>query len=158
MTTLTRNAIAEAVENGTGLAHLTPGQTWAAHHLKLSPEQLQPPILPHIAVLMERTVDMARRHFFEGVAPDDTDTMIQRSYNEAHPMFLRGPILETLKEGMGQCFPDLKPSGVDQAGRQLFHLADLARVLGVSEEALLAHAEKVGMTGQLNTTPPNPLH
>lgn len=84
--------------------------------------------------------------------------MINRAHDEDRQMFLRGPILEALREGMEEFFPGLKPSGVDEEGRPVFKLADLAHALDTSEEALLAHAEKVGIADQLRTTPPKPLH
>ncbi|MDN3553276.1 hypothetical protein QWY74_07345 [Halomonas almeriensis] len=158
MTTITRASITEAAEQGRGIGHLTPGQTWAAHRLALPPERLEKPLAAHIAALLENIERMASRRFFDGVAPDDAETMIHRAHDEDHPMFLRAPILETLQEGMETFFPGLKPSGVDENGKPLFHLADVAQALDTSEEALLAHAEAEGIADQLRTTPPNPLH
>lgn len=158
MTTITRDELAQAAQEGTGLDHLTPGQAWAADHLDLALALLEMPLAPSVAVLLQRTEDIARRAFFDPVGPDDAEAMIQAAYDERHPMFLRGPILETLREGMSEFFPGLKPSGVDKDGNQLFNLADLAAALGASEEDLLAHAEEAGFADQLSTEKPSPLH
>ena len=155
---ITRNALANAAAQGIGIGHLTPGQAWAAHHLAMPPERLTRPLASHIAALLENVERLARRRFFDGAAKDDAEEMIKRAYDEDNPMFLRSPIMETLSDGMQEFFPGLKPSGVDEEGRPMFNLADLAQALGASEEDLLAHAEKMGITDQLRTTPPNPLH
>lgn len=159
MTTITRDALAQAAQEGTGVGYLTPGQAWAANHLALPLEHLEKPLAPHIAVLLESIEQKARRAFFGSIShPEDAEGMMQAAYDEQHPMFLRGPILETMREGFKEFFPDLRPSGVDEEGRQLFNLADIAVALGASEEDLLAHAEDAGIADQLRTTPPNPLH
>lgn len=156
--TITRETLTQAAAHGLGIGHLSPGQTWAAHRLAMPPERLTRPLAPHIAALLDNVERMARSCFFDDVAPDDAEAMIQRAHDEAHPMFLRGPILETLHEGIEDFFPGLKPSGVDEEGRPLFNLADLSQALGASEEDLLAHAETMGIASQLRTTPPKPLH
>lgn len=156
--TITRDTLAQAAAHGLGIGHLTPGQAWAAHRLAMPPERLEKPLASHIAALLENVERLARRRFFDDVAPDNAEAMIHRAHDEDHPMFLRGPILETLRDGMEEFFPGLKPSSVDEEGRPVFKLADLAQALGASEEDLLAHAEKMGIADQLRTTPPKPLH
>ncbi|WP_081135489.1 hypothetical protein [Halomonas sp. BC2] len=156
--TITRESLNQAATHGQPLDHLTAGQVWAAHKLAIPPERLQRPLASHIGTLLESVERKAQRRFFGDVAPGDAEAMIHRAHDEDHPMFLRLPILETLREGMNELFPDLKPSGVDEEGRQLFNLADLAEALGASEEDLLAHAEEAGFAVQLRTTPPKPLH
>jgi|SRR5690554_5154832 len=159
MMTITRDTLTQAAQEGTSIAHLSPGQAWAAHHLAVPPEHLEKPLAPHIAVLLDSIEQKERRAFFGSIShPDDAEGMIQAAYDEQHPMFLRGPILETLREGMSEFFPGLKPSGVDDEGNPLFSLADIAQELGASEEDLLAHAEAMGLTNQLRTDPPKPLH
>lgn len=157
--TITRDSLARAAREGTGIDHLTPGQAWAAHSLTLAPAMLATPLASHIAVLLDSLEQKARRNFFGSTShPEDTEGMVQAAYDEQHPMFLRGPILEKLQEGFAEHFPGLKPSGVDEAGQPLFHLADLAHALNASEQDLLAHAEDAGFADQLRTTPPNQLH
>ncbi|MGC3873805.1 hypothetical protein ACPF7Z_11105 [Halomonas sp. GXIMD04776] len=156
--TITREALAQAARQGAGLAHLSPGQAWAAHDLGLSPESLQAPLSPHLAVLLERKECMARRAFFDPVAPDDAEAMIRQAHDETHPMFLRGPILETLREGMSELYPGLKPTGVNDDGQPLYNLANLAEVLGASEDDLLDMADEKGIRDSLHTGTVNPLH
>ncbi|MBZ9568504.1 hypothetical protein [Modicisalibacter tunisiensis] len=158
MRTITRDSLAQAAQEGTGIAHLSPGQAWAAHHLAMPPERLEKPLAPHITELLESVERLAQRRFFGDVAPGDAEAMIHRAHDEDHPMFLRLPILETLREGMSEHFPDLKPAGYDDQGNPVYSLADLAEALGASEEDLLAHAEEAGFADQLRTTPPKPLH
>ncbi|MBN8412995.1 hypothetical protein [Halomonas litopenaei] len=124
----------------------------------MPPERRTRPLASHIAALLDNVERLACRRFFDGVLKDDAEEMIKRAYDEGNPIFLRGPIMETLNDGMQEFFPGLKPSGVDDEGRQVFNLADLAEALGTREEDLLAHAEKMGLKAQLRTTSPNPLH
>lgn len=150
--TITREALAQAATNGEALSHLTAGQAWAAHKLCVPPERLQKPLASHIAVLLENVERKARREFFGGVKPNDTDEMIGRAYDQQHPPFLRLPILETLKEGMDKFFPGLKPVGYDDNGEAVYALADLARALEVSEAELLQHADQRGLTDRIQRT------
>lgn len=158
MNDFTRDELSQAAYEGTGWDHLTPGQAWAADALDLPLARLKVPLAPSIAVLLQRTEDIARRAFFDPIGPEDAEAMIQAAYDEDHPMFLRRPIMETLREGFNEFFPGLKPSGVDENGNQLFNLADLAVALETSEEELQAHAEEAGFADQLRTEKPNPLH
>lgn len=158
MTTINRDALTQAAQEGTGIEYLTPGQAWAADHLALALEHLEKPLALHIAVLLESIEQKARRAFFDPIGRDDAEAMIQAVYDEQHPMFLRGPILKTLRDGFNEFFPGLKPSGVNENGSPLFNLAGLAKALDADEDDLLAHAEKAGFADQLRTMPPNPLH
>lgn len=58
---------------------------------------------------------------------------------------------------MGECLPGLKPAGVNEKGEAVYHLADIA-ALETTEEALLAHAEAMGMQDALSTAPARSLH
>jgi hypothetical protein len=156
--TITHETMTQAAAHGLGIGHLSPGQTWAAHIIGIPADRLQEPMEPIVREALADVERVARSQFFDDVAPDDAEAMIQRAHDEAHPMFLRGPILETMHEGMAKFFPSLKASGVDEEGRPLFNLADIAQALGASEEDLLAHAETMGIADQLRTTPPKPLH
>lgn len=158
MTIITRDLLAQAAHEGTGIEYLTPSQAWAADHLALALEHLEKPLAPHIAVLLESIEQKARRAFFDPIGRDDAEAMIQAVYDKQHPMFLRGPILETLREGFNELFPGLKPPGVDENGSPLFNLSDLTKALGADEDDLLAYAEEAGFAEELRTTPPNPLH
>ncbi|MGP9629222.1 hypothetical protein ACT3TA_07255 [Halomonas sp. AOP42-C1-46] len=151
--TITREALTQAAVTGQALSHLTAGQVWAAHKLCVPPERLQKPLASHIAALLDNVERKARREFFGGVTPDDTDAMISRAYDQQHPLFLRLPILETLREGMNEHFPDLKPAGYDDQGQAVYALADIAQALDVPEDELLDHAEKQGMLDQIKQTP-----
>lgn len=157
MTTITRHKLAQAAQEGVGIAHLTPGQAWAAWKVEIPPERLEKPLASHIAILLESVEQKARRLFFD-VAPNDVEAMISAAYDEQHPMFLRGPILETLREGMDEFFPSLKPCGVDDEGNAAYRLTDIAEALGATEEELLSHAEEKGLTDKLRTGSVNPLH
>ncbi|MDZ7852333.1 MAG: hypothetical protein U5L98_06705 [Halomonas sp.] len=157
MTTITRDTLAQAAQEGTGIAHLSPGQAWAAHRLAMPPERLEKPLAPHIAALLENVERMAHRRFFDDVAPDDAEAMIHRAYDEDHPMFLRGPLLETLREGMVEFMPGLTPSGVNDKGEAVYRLTDIAAALDVTEDELLARAEAMGLKDRLSTTI-HPLH
>jgi hypothetical protein len=150
--TITRESLTQAATHGQPLDHLTAGQVWAAHKLAIPPERLQRPLASHIGTLLENVERKARRHFFEGVERGDTDTMIARAYDEQHPPFLRLPILETLREGMSEHFPDLKPAGYDDQGQAVYALADIAQALEVSEAELLRHAEQRGLTDRIQRT------
>ncbi|PJX15629.1 hypothetical protein CWI66_00625 [Halomonas sp. 141] len=157
--TITRESLSQAATHGQPLDHLTAGQVWAAHKLAIPPERLQRPLASHIAALLDNVERKARREFFGGVTPNDTDTMINRAYDEQHPPFLRLPILETLREGMSELFPGLRPAGYDDQGNPAYNLADIAQALDVPEDELLDHAEQRGMLDQIKTTPaPHRVH
>ena len=157
--TITRESLTQAAATGQALNHLTAGQVWAAHKLCVPPERLQKPLASHIGTLLENVERKARALFFGGVERSDTDTMIARAYDEQHPPFLRLPILETLREGMSEHFPDLKPVGYDDQGNPVYSLADIAQALDVPEDELLDHAEQRGMLDQIKTTPaPHRVH
>lgn len=95
---ITRDTLAHAAAHGRGIAHLTPGQAWAAHTLAMPPERLEKPLASHIAALLENVERLARRRFVEDVASDDAEAMILHAHDEDYPMFLRIPALETLNE------------------------------------------------------------
>ncbi|AYF33628.1 MAG: hypothetical protein VYB20_13115 [Pseudomonadota bacterium] len=157
--TITRESLTQAATHGQPLDHLTAGQVWAAHKLAIPPERLQRPLASHIGILLENVERKARRHFFGGVERSDTDTMIARAYDEQHPPFLRLPILEVLRQGMDEHFPDLKPAGYDDQGQAVYALADIAQALDVPEDELLDHAEQQGMLDQIKQTPaPHRVH
>ncbi|MBW6390208.1 hypothetical protein [Billgrantia antri] len=159
MTTITRNSLAQAAQEGTGIAHLSPGQAWAAHRLAMPPERLEKPLAPHIAALLENVERVAARKFFASTDRDDTESIIRVAHDEAQPMFLRAPILQTLRQGMVECLPDLTPSGVNDKGEPVYRLAKIAAALDVPEEELLARAEAMGLKDKLSTTPHvHPLH
>jgi len=69
MTTITRESLAKAAQEGTGIAHLSPGQAWAAHLLAMPPERLEKPLAPNITALLENVERMAARRFFETTTP-----------------------------------------------------------------------------------------
>lgn len=157
--TITRESLTRAATNGQPLDHLTAGQVWAAHKLAIPPERLQRPLASHIGILLENVERKARRAFFGGVEHGDVDKMIARSHDEQHPPFLRLPILETLREGLNEHFPDLKPAGYDDEGQPVYALADIAQALDVPEDELLDHAEQRGMLDQIQQTPaPHRVH
>ena len=157
--TITREALTQAAATGQALSHLTAGQVWAAHKLCVPPERLQKPLASHIAALLDNVERKARREFFGGMTPNDTDEMISRAYDQTHPPFLRQPILEALREGMDTFFPGLKPAGYDDSGEAVYALADIAHALEVSEAELLQHAEQRGITDRIQRTPaPHRIH
>ncbi|RUR27319.1 hypothetical protein ELY33_15575 [Vreelandella andesensis] len=156
---ITRESLTQAANSGQPLDHLTAGQTWAAHTLCVPPERLQKPLASHIAALLDSVERKARREFFGGIERGDTDAMVARAYDEQHPPFLRLPILETLREGMNEHFPELKPAGYNDQGQPVYALADIAQALDTSEDELLEHAEQRGMLDQLRKTPaPHRVH
>ncbi|NVF13763.1 hypothetical protein [Vreelandella maris] len=155
---INHDTIKQAAERGTGLDHLTPGQAWAAHEASVKPKHLRQPMRHSMILLLASVEQKARQAFFSGVEHGDTDEMIYRAYDDRHPMFLRGPILETLQEGMETFFPDLKATAVDDDGNAVYRLDNLAKALGASEEELLALAKEKGMEGRLQTKPIHILH
>lgn len=157
--TITREALTQAAATGQALSHLTAGQAWAAHKLCVPPERLQAPLTRHIALLLASIEQEARDAFFGGVTPNDTDEMISRAYDQQHPPFLRLPILETLREGFNEHFPELKPAGYDDSGEAVYALADIAHALEVSEAELLQHAEQRGLADRIQCQPaPRRIH
>ncbi|WP_299310835.1 hypothetical protein [uncultured Halomonas sp.] len=158
MTTITREALADAACRGVGIAHLTPGQAWAADSLSLPPERLSLPMASHIAALLENIERKVTREFFASADRDDAESIIRVAHDEAQPMFLRAPILETLREGMVECLPGLTPSGVNDKGEAVYRLADIADALDVPEEELLARAEAMGLKDRMEAGPVHPLH
>ena len=158
MKTITREVLADAARRGVGIADLTPGQAWAADSLSLLPERLTPPISSHIVALLENIEGKVTREFFASADRDDADSIIRVAHDEAQPMFLRAPILETLREGMVECLPGLTPSGVNDKGEAVYRLADIAAALDVPEDELLARAEAMGMTDRVEAGPVHPLH
>ncbi|MGP9635328.1 hypothetical protein ACT3R7_20000 [Halomonas sp. AOP43-A1-21] len=155
---INHDTIKQAAESGTGLDHLTPGQTWAAYEASVKPAHLRQPMRHSMILLLASVEQKARQAFFGGVEHGDTDVMIYRAYDEQHPMFLRGPILETLQEGMETFFPDLKATAVDDDGNAVYRLDHIAKALGASEEELLALAKEKGIENQLQTKPTHTLH
>ena len=152
MTTITRDSLALDAQEGIGIAHLSPGQAWAAHRLAVPPERLEKPLAPHIAALLENVERMAARQFFASADRDNAESIFRAAHDEEHPMFLRLPMLETLRQGMVECLPGLTPSGVNDKGEAVYRLADIAAALNVPEEELLARAEAIGMKDRLSTT------
>lgn len=71
MTIITRDSFAQAAQEGTGIAHLSPGQAWAGHRLTMAPERLSLPPAPHIAALLENIERKVTREFFAGADRDD---------------------------------------------------------------------------------------
>jgi|25BtaG_2_1085352.scaffolds.fasta_scaffold00029_46 hypothetical protein len=155
---INHDTIKHAAECGAGLDHLTPGQAWAAYSASVKPKHLRQPMRHSMILLLASVEQKARQAFFGGVERGDTDEMIYRAYDEQHPMFLRGPILETLQEGMETFFPDLKPTGVDDDGKTAYRLDHIAKALGATEEELLALAKEKGIEDQLKTKPIHTLH
>ncbi|MGE6780688.1 hypothetical protein ACQKFL_23915 [Vreelandella titanicae] len=155
---INHDTIKQAAESGAGLDHLTPGQAWSAYKANVKPKHLRQPMRRSMVLLLASVEQKARQAFFGGVEHGDTDEMIYRAYDEQHPMFLRGPILETLQEGMNKFFPDLKASAVDDDGNTVYRLDHLAKALGASEEELLALAKEKGMENRLQTKPVHTLH
>ncbi|MDT8895793.1 hypothetical protein RSO41_14135 [Halomonas sp. I1] len=158
MTTITRTGLAEAAQHGYGIDHLTPGQAWAANSMELSPEHLEHPLKDAIADLLANIEHAARRRFYSRVAPHEPESVIRLAYDEDHPMFLRAPILEKMSEGKERIYSSMKPAGINEEGFPSYRLADLAQVLGTSEEVLMDHAKALGITTQHRTTPLQPLH
>lgn len=154
---INHDTIKQAAESGTGLDHLTPGQTWAAYEASVKPKHLRQPMRHSMILLLASVEQKARQAFFGGVERGDTDEMIHRAYDEQHPMFLRAPILETLQEGMETFFPDLK-AVVDDDGNPAYRLDHIAKALGASEEELLALAKEKGIEDQLQTKSVHTLH
>lgn len=155
---INHDTIKQAVERGTGLDHLTAGQAWAAYEASVKPEHLRQPMRYSVILLLASVEQKARQAFFGDVERNNTDEMIHRAYDEQHPMFLRGPILETLQEGMERFFPDLKATAVDDDGNSVYRLDHLAAALGASEEELLALAKEKGIEDRLQTKPIHTLH
>lgn len=159
MTIITRDSLAQAAQEGTGIGHLSPGQAWAAHRLAMPPERLEKPLAPHIAALLENIERKVTREFFASADRDDVDSIIRVAHDEDQPMFLRAPMLKEMRQGMVECLPGLTPSGVNDKGEPVYRLADIAAALDVPEEELLARAEAMGLKDQLSTTPQvHPLH
>lgn len=158
MTTITRDTLAQAAQEGTGIAHLSPGQAWAAHRLAIPPERLENPLAPHITALLENVERMAARQFFDSADRDDAESIIRVAHDEAHPMFLRAPLLETLRQGTVECLPGLTPSGVNDEGEPVYRLADIAAALDVPEGELLARAEAMGLKDRMEAGPVHSVH
>lgn len=156
--TITREALTQAAVTGQALSHLTAGQVWAAHKLAVPPERLQAPLTRHITLLLASIEQEARDAFFGGITPNDTDAMISRAYDQQHPPFLRLPILETLREGFNEHFPELKPTGYDDQGEPVYSLADIAHALEVSEAELLQHADQRGLTDRIQRQTVHRIH
>lgn len=93
--TITREALAQAATNGQALNHLTAGQVWAAHKLCVPPERLQKPLASHIAALLDNVERKARREFFGGVKPNNTDEIFSRTYGQ--PPFFASANLGSLE-------------------------------------------------------------
>ncbi|MBE0399004.1 hypothetical protein EI168_02630 [Halomonas sp. FME1] len=155
---INHDTIKQAAESGTGLDHLTQGQVWAAYKASVKPKHLRQPMRHSVILLLASVEQKARQAFFGGVERDDAEEMISRAYDEQHPMFLRGPILETLQEGMETFFPDLKATAVDDDGNAVYRLDQLAKALGSTEEELLALAKEKGVDNRLQTKPIHTLH
>ena len=156
--TITIEALAQAAREGTGIAHLTPAQAWAAHHLNLALEHLEQPMAYHIEILLASQDQHARKAFFESAEKDDAEAMIAAAYDERHPMYLRQQILDVLQEGFEEFCPGLKPTGVDSEGNAMFSTADLAKALDIPEEELLADIERRGWSDRLGTKAVHPIH
>mgnify|MGYP001392675789 CR=1 FL=1 len=156
--TITIDALAQAAENGTGIAHLTPAQAWAAHHLNLALEHLEHPLAYHIEILLASQDQHARKAFFESAEKDDAEAMIAAAYDDRHPMYLRQQILDVLQEGFEEFFPGLKPTGVDSEGKEVYSSTDLAKALDIPEEEILADIERRGWGDMLGTKAVHPIH
>lgn len=94
--TITREALTQAAAIGQALSHLNAGQVWAAHKLCVPPERLQKPLASHIAALLDNVERKARREFFGGVTPNDTDEILSRTYGQ-QPTFFASANLGSLE-------------------------------------------------------------
>lgn len=153
---ITREAIEKAAASGEGLAHLTPGQAWAAHSKGVDPSKLEFPLPGSIKVLLDfhsRKVEKAFRR-----AATTKEEMINLAYDEAYPAWLRNPLKDILSEGLRKHFPGLRPTAVDDRGSPVYSTADLAEAFGVPEEDLFDYAEREGLTDCIYNGPTNPIH
>lgn len=156
-TTITSASLANAANQGEGIAHLSPGQAWAANKLKMPPNALADPLPSHTAAILDN-IDRRERQRFAAACPNP-DAMIQAVYDERHPAYLRQPVLEKLSEGMRHCFPDLKPAGIDtRTGKPVYHLSDLAKALDTTEDELDSLAAQHGMQNTIDDSDVTRIH
>lgn len=155
-TAITQQALAQAAEQGEGIAHLLPHQTHTLHLLGVPASAIASPLTPEQETALAHVHGLNVEEFKR--ACPTPEAMIEAAYDERHPPYLRLPVQHKLAEGMRHCFPDLKPAGVDSQGRGVYRLSDLANALGASEDELHDLAEQHGMQNTLNDSDVTPIH
>ncbi|MFG6178538.1 hypothetical protein ACGTN6_14970 [Halomonas sp. THAF12] len=156
MATITPETLAQAAEQGDGIAHLSPAQAWAAWKLDMPPARLQRPLARHTLLLLANIDRKARRAFQR--AATTPDAMIGAAFDDRHPPYLRLPVQAELRHGMAECFPGLSPASRDADGNALYSLTDLATALGTTEAEIVDHAKHEGMADMITTGPVRPIH
>lgn len=147
MTRFNLQALANAACRGEGYRHLTAEQAWNSYTLGMKPEQLPNPLPPHLSLVFGMAEQQQRAAF--GNPDNDPSCMFNAAFDEAHPPYVRLPVLKQLREGIMNHLLGLAPPGAASADYRLFSLADMARIFGTTEDELLALAEATGTADQL---------
>ncbi|MEG3081311.1 hypothetical protein R3F64_15715 [Halomonas sp. 5021] len=145
-----------AVVQGKSIAHLTPEQAYAIHILGMPAGAITNPLPKHLVVLLANIDRMARKGFKQ--ACSNPEGLIEAAYDERHPYYLRRPVQAELARGMRECFPELRPTGVDSNGQCVYRASDVATALDTSEVELKALGERHGMQNATADSDVTPIH
>lgn len=164
ITKITTIDLERAVEEGTGAGHLTAGQAWAAHHLAIPIERVQAPLSRQIEMQLcelEMGISKTFLKLLKEIDRDDTEALLAFGFNEAYPMFLRAPIVETYHKTINECLPRiaaLKPNGYDENGKPTYSFADIAEAGDMTEGELQEAAKNQGVLDLLQQPPTHRVH
>tara|TARA_R110000796_G_scaffold227446_1_gene344214 strand:- start:1213 stop:1671 length:459 start_codon:yes stop_codon:yes gene_type:complete len=147
MTRFNSRELTNAARNGGGYRHLTPAQAWNADTQGFTPEQLTHPLPPLLTLIFGLAEHKQRADFDEPA--NDPRAMFNAAFDEAHPPYVRLPVLQQLREGVMNHFLGLAPSGVDYSNYGRFNLAEVAYIFDTTEDELLELAEATGTAGRL---------
>lgn len=146
MNTINPNGLSAAASRGKGYHHLTPAQTWNAHFYSITPEQLTDP-LPASLIIVFGLAEQEQR---SAITPTELSAMLNAALDETRPPYIRLPVLKQLRRNVTSYILGLAPPGIGFEAYQSLALADVARVLGITEGELLAIAEQTGTADRLH--------
>ncbi|WP_404375977.1 hypothetical protein [Vreelandella aquamarina] len=147
MTRFNSQELTNAARNGEGYRHLTPAQAWNADTQGFTQEQLTHPLPPLLTLVFELAERKQRADFNEPA--NDPRAMYNAAFDEAHPPYVRLPVLKQLREGIMNHLLGLAPPGVDYSDYGRFSLAEVAHIFDTTEDKLLALAEATGTADRL---------
>lgn len=153
MAQLNPQELSNAAHSGEGYQHLTPAQTWNAHFYSFTPEQLTDP-LPASLIIAFGLAEQEQRSAIELT---ELSAMLITAFDETCPPYIRLPVVNELRREVTSYILRVAPPGIGFEAYQSLALADVARVLGITEGELLAIAEQTGTADRLHdaigTTP-----
>lgn len=148
MTELKAEELSAAAQRGEGYKHLTPGQAWNAVLLGIKVNQLSDPLPPHFLLVFDMAEQEQRANFS---APMDAPReMYNAAFNEAHPPYVRVPVINRLRAEVKSYFAGISLPGVGTPSYEHFSVAEIARIFDTTEGELLRLAQATGVPNRMH--------